>query len=49
MTQNDRLSTEIHFLHPRPLAVISLRIPWVVRTFLWAIVAMLLRQGLAAE
>jgi hypothetical protein len=29
MTQNDRLSTEIHFLHPHPLAVISLRIPWV--------------------
>src|SRR5258706_7349475 len=28
MTQNDRLSTEIHFLHLRPLAVISLRIPW---------------------
>ena len=31
MTQNDRLSTEIHFLHLRTLAGISLRIPWAIR------------------
>jgi len=28
MTQNDLLFTEIHFLLLRPLAEISLRIPW---------------------
>ena len=28
MTQNDLLFTEVHFLHLRSLAEISLRIPW---------------------